>query len=150
MNVSRQHGFSLMELVAVMALLAIAIAVVSFGFSKSLTSAKIEAASRDLAAMLKYTRGQAIAKGEQQIFEINVETNSYKAPGRPMVRLPASMHLGLLTASNELTSAQSGSIRFYPDGSSTGGHVMVYLGKREWRINVSWLTGEVGREELQR
>jgi len=149
MNSSRQHGFTLMELVAVMALLAVAIAVVSFSVSKSLTSAKIEAASRDLAAMLKYTRGQAIVKGQQQIFELNIETNSYKAPGRAIVRLPPSMHLGLLTATNELTSAQSGSIRFYPDGSSTGGHVTVYLGKREWHINVSWLTGEVGREEIQ-
>ena len=56
----------------------------------------------------------------------------------------------LLTADSEQTSATSGRIRFFPDGASTGGHVSVRLGEREWRINVSWLTGQVTREESKK
>ncbi|MHB8679717.1 MAG: GspH/FimT family pseudopilin, partial [Rudaea sp.] len=77
-------------------------------------------------------------------------SDTYQAPGRPIVKLPKDMRMVLLTADSEQTSATSGRIRFFPDGASTGGHISVRLGEREWRINVSWLTGAVTREEKQR
>jgi len=139
----QQRGFSLIEMIAVIVLVAIVATLVSFSFSKSLSSAKIQAASRDLVAALRYTRGQAIVKGKEMAMELNLENNSYQAPSKALVQLPKNMELRLLTASQELTSESSGRIRFYPDGSSTGGHISVITGEREWRINVNWLTGEV-------
>ncbi len=139
----RNRGFSLIEMLAVIVLIAIILTAVSFSFSKSLSNARIQAASRDLVAALRYTRGQAIVKGTDQTLELDLEKNTYQAPNRAAVALPDKMQLRLLTASNELTSEHSGRIRFYRDGSSTGGHISVILGEREWRINVNWLTGEV-------
>jgi general secretion pathway protein H len=143
-----QAGFSLIELVAVIALIAIAFSVVSLSFSKTLGNAKVLAASRDLVAALRYTRGQAIVKGEQAALDLDIQNNSYQAPGKPIVRLPHEMHMTLLTADSEQTSDTAGRIRFFPDGASTGGHISVFMGRREWRINVSWLTGQVVREEV--
>ena len=145
---TQQSGFTLIELVAVVVLLGIALSVASLSFSKSLTGAKIEAASRDLVAALRYTRGQAIVRGEQQALDIDVEHNTYQAPGKAIVHLPREMHMALVTAEIEQTGATSGRIRFFPDGASTGGHVTVFMGQRQWQINVSWLTGQVVREEL--
>lgn len=142
------RGFSLIEIVAVIFLIALAISVVSISFSKSMRSAEIQAASRDLVAALRYTRGQAIVKGRQAALDLDIQSNTYQAPGRPIVKLPKDMQMVLYTADSEQTSASSGRIRFFPDGASTGGHISVRLGDREWRINVSWLTGEVTREEL--
>jgi len=144
----RQGGFSLIELVAVIILIGIALSVVSMQFSKSLENAKIQAASRDLVAALRYTRAQAIVKGQQAALDLDLQNNTYQAPGRPVVKLPAQMHMTLLTAESEQTSATSGRIRFFADGGSTGGHISVLMGQREWRVNVSWLTGQVVREEL--
>ena len=144
----RNGGFSLIELVAVIILIGIALSVVSMAFNKSLDSAKVQAASRDLVAALRYTRGQAIVKGEQTALDIDLQNNTYQAPGRALVKLPQTMHMSLLTADSEQTSATSGRIRFFADGGSTGGHISVYMGQREWRINVSWLTGQVVREEV--
>ncbi len=146
---ARAAGFSLIELVAVVALIGIALAVVSLSFSKSLGGAQVEAASRDLVAALRYTRGRAIVRGEQQALDIDVANNTYRAPDRPLVRLPKDMRLTLTTAETEQTAATSGRIRFFPDGASTGGHIAVLLGRREWRINVNWLTGEVERKEVR-
>jgi general secretion pathway protein H len=146
---TRHAGFSLIEMMAVIVLIAIALTAVSMSFSKSLSSARIQAASRDLVAALRHTRGQAIVKGKQQVLELNLDNNSYTAPAHVPVQLPKDMHLGLLTASNELTGERAGRIRFFPDGSSTGGHVSVYAGEREWRINVNWLTGEVTLDEYR-
>jgi general secretion pathway protein H len=143
----RSHGFTLIELVAVVALIGIAFAVVTLSFSQSLRSAKIDAASRDLVAALRYTRGQAIVRGEQQALDLDVARNTYQAPGRPPVQLPTDMHMTLTTAETEQTAASSGRIRFFPDGASTGGHITVYAGSREWRIDVDWLTGRVERKE---
>ncbi len=145
---ANQKGFSLIEIVAVLFLIGIAIAVVTFSFSKSLTSAKIEAASRDLVAALRYTRGQAIIRGEQQALDVDTQNNTYQAPGKAIVHMPREMHLALTTAEIEQTGATSGRIRFFPDGASTGGHITVFMGQRRWQINVSWLTGQVAREEL--
>jgi general secretion pathway protein H len=142
------RGFSLIEIVAVIFLIALAISAVSISFSKSMRSAEIQAASRDLVAALRYTRGQAIVKGRQAALDLDIQSNTYQAPGRPIVNLPKDMQMVLYTADSEQTSASSGRIRFFPDGASTGGHISVRLGDREWRINVSWLTGEVTREEL--
>lgn len=141
------RGFTLVELMAVIVLLAIATATVTFSFSKSLQSAKIRGASRDLVAALRYTRGQAIVKGRQEVLLLNLDDNSYNAPGKPTTKLPEDMTLQLTTAEREQTGANSGGIRFFADGSSTGGHISVFQGRREWRINVAWLTGDIALDE---
>lgn len=143
-----QRGFSLLEMIAVLVLIAIAVTVASVSVSKSLSSAKIKAASRDLVAALRYTRGQAIVKGEQKTLDVDLEAMSYTVPGKDPVKFPDKIEVKLLTAQNELINDRAGRIRFYPDGSSTGGHISVIAGAREWRVNVGWLTGEVDLEEL--
>ena len=145
---TRQSGFTLIELVAVVALIGIALSVVSLSFSKSMNSAKVQAASRDLVAALRYTRGQAIVKNKQAALDLDMQNNTYQAPGKPLVKLPKEMHMTLLTAESEQTGTTSGRIRFFADGASTGGHVSIFAGQREWRVNVSWLTGQVTREEV--
>lgn len=139
----RSRGFTLIEMIAVVVLIAIILTVVSVSFSKSLTTAKVRAASRDLVAALRYTRGQAIVKGEQKVLTLDLERNSYQAPNRGSVELPKNMKLRLTTAEQELTGENAGGIRFFPDGSSTGGNIAVLMGERVWRINVAWLTGEI-------
>ena len=107
----------------------------------------MRAASKDLVAALRYTRGQAIVKGKPQALVLNLENNSYLAPGKKSVSLPKDMVMRLTTADTEQTGANSGGIRFFADGSSTGGHISVLMGNREWRINVAWLTGEIELDE---
>lgn len=146
---ARQRGFSMLELIAVTLLIAIAVTVASVSVTNSLSGAKIKAASRDLVAALRYTRGQAIVKGEQKTLDVDLEAMSYQAPGKGVVKFPDKIEVKLLTAQNELIHEKAGRIRFYPDGSSTGGHISIIAGTREWRINVGWLTGEVDLEELR-
>lgn len=143
------RGFSLLELMAVLILIAIAVTIASVSFANSLSSARVQAVSRDLVAALRYTRGQAIVKGQQKTLDVDLEDMSYTAPGKSAVKFPDKVEIKLLTAQNELIHDRAGRIRFYPDGSSTGGHVSVIAGTREWRVNVGWLTGEVDLEELK-
>jgi general secretion pathway protein H len=147
-DVRPARGFSLIEIIAVVFLIALAIGAVSISFSKSMNGARVQAATRDMVAALRYTRGRAIVTGKETTFDLDLAANNYKAPNRAAVKLPKNMHMTMYTADQEIHSETSGSIRFFADGASTGGHISVLMERVEWRINVDWLTGAVTREEL--
>lgn len=144
---ARARGFTLMEILAVVALIALAATVVSVSVGSGLSGARVKAASRDMVAALRYTRGQAIVKRETQALSVDVEQRRYRAPGRPWKELPKDMTMKLFTARSELEEEGVGRIRFFPDGSSTGGHVDLVRGDAVWRVEVTWLTGDVRLRE---
>ena len=58
--------------------------------------------------------------------------------------MPAGIDLELLTVATELGGGGArGGIRFFPDGSSTGGRVTLSHGSRQYFVDVDWLTGRV-------
>lgn len=146
-DAERQSGFSLLELLVVLVIVAVMATLIGVSISRSITGAEVRGASRDLMAALRYTRGQAILKRQEQTLSVDVEKRQYQAPGKEAVELPDGMDVRLLTARTERTGESAGTIRFFPDGSSTGGKVTLAAGEREWVVTVGWLTGEIGREE---
>ena len=139
----RQRGFSLLEIVVVIVLIAIMATVIAMSVTGGLDSARVRAASRDVAAALRYTRGQAIVHHEQRTLAFNVDERSYQMPDKDPVHLPKGMEMELLTAQSEMLDEGVGQIRFYPDGSSGGGRVTLMRGEARWEIEVEWLTGKV-------
>lgn len=57
--------------------------------------------------------------------------------------MPQGLQYELHIAQIERLDESSGGIRFYPDGSSTGGEIGVGNGKTAFRVEVEWLTGRV-------
>lgn len=146
MTGNRQRGFTLMELVVTMAISALVIAVVATSLSASASKAEVRASGRRMAAALRYTRSLAIVKRQEQIFEIIIddEGSSYRVPGKERgYELPKDVGVSLTTARMELTGDDSGGIRFYPDGSSTGGSIMLGNDDFQQTLDIVWLTGEV-------
>ena len=146
-----QHGFTLLEMIVVLLIIATMATLLGTSVVGRLDSVKVATAARDLTASLRHTRSQAILHREEKFLEIDLEKRSYTAPGRSAVVLPESMELKLLTAQSEASSDKVGRIRFFSDGGSTGGRVTLISGEREWKVKVSWLTGEIelddGRQE---
>ncbi|MDX1460095.1 MAG: GspH/FimT family pseudopilin [Xanthomonadales bacterium] len=138
----RATGFTLVELLAVVGLLALASVLVVTSMARSISGAEARVAAQNLAAALRYTRAQAIIDKQQKVFLVDTENRSYQAPGRDAVELPEGMDLLLTTARSEMTSEAVGGIRFFPDGGATGGHVDLIVRGREYRVDVAWLTGE--------
>jgi general secretion pathway protein H len=69
-------------------------------------------------------------------------------PGAAKPRvLPERLELKLYTAQSEVRDERHGAIRFYPDGSSTGGRVTLAAGERKLLVDVDWLTGRVSIKE---
>jgi general secretion pathway protein H len=143
-------GFTLLELLMVMAIMAFIATLVVVQVVGRLDSVKIANAGKDIAAAMRYTRGQAMLTQEAQAVLFDMEKKSYTAPGKEAVTLPKEMDILLYTADSEIASAKSGSIRFYPDGGSTGGAVTLKSNGREWKVLVGWLTGDISFEDLAR
>lgn len=139
----RSRGFTLVEVVVVIMLIALLAIVVTTVTTGGLAQARVRAASKDLVAALRYTRAQAIVKREPQFLTLDIEKRAYQAADRDWVELPKEMDLTMETAAQEVVEDGVARIRFFPDGASTGGNVEVSRGEAHWRIDVSWLTGEV-------
>ena len=77
-------------------------------------------------------------------FQVELESREYGVEGR-LERYPEQVELQLLVADSE-GAATSAAIRFYPDGSSTGGLIDILRpGGSGVRIQVDWLLGRISQ-----
>ncbi|HET19630.1 MAG TPA: type II secretion system protein GspH, partial [Chromatiales bacterium] len=116
--------------------------------SASLPGAQARTAAQQLASGLRSARGQAIARGDEAVLLLDLERKSYRQ-GERTVALASGLELSLDTAISEVGTAGQGGIRFYPDGSSTGGRIGVQGGGHAYRVDVDWLTGKVTVNEAE-
>jgi general secretion pathway protein H len=140
---SRATGFTLLEMLAVILLIGVATAAVAFSVTQGLAGARAASASADLAAALRATRAHAIVRGQTRVFDLDTRANRWRNARGQTVTLPPDMRLSITSAREDAPDNHTGRIRFFPDGSSTGGHIVVQRGQRQWRIDVAWLTGAV-------
>ena len=138
----RAAGFSLLELLLVLAIFSLMAAAFSGSFSKGVSAAEMRNASRDIMAALRSTRSKAMVSHQEQVLMIDTEEKTYLIPGEKPAQLPEELEISLTTARRELVSEEKGGIRFFPDGASTGGKVILHANKRQYEITVAWLTGE--------
>lgn len=138
-----QRGFTLLEMLVVIVLISIAAGLVGFGLQQGLRAAKERQAVGQVVEALRSTRARAIVGGTTESTVFDLRNLSVQAPGRPKKYSPAGLQVTLHTAE------QAGAaVDFYPDGSSTGGHVLLANGSRRWRIDIGWLTGSVESKAL--
>lgn len=127
-------------------LVVILFGLVGTSIMRSVSGAELRNEARDVVAGLRYTRGQAIVKRQAQVFSVDAEQRTWQAPGQEPQTLPEGLDITLTTARSELTGENAGGIRFYPDGASTGGSVMLSVDERKWYVTVGWLTGEISQD----
>lgn len=140
----RCKGFTLVELLVVMVIATLAVALVLPGFANARTGMELKSGTRQLSSALRYARGQAIAKHREVAVILDVEDRSYQFSNEQRKHnLSPSLNFKLLTSEGEILDDQSGAIRFFPDGSSSGGQITLQANNSHHEINVNWLTGRV-------
>jgi general secretion pathway protein H len=141
----RTHtGFTLLELMVVLTLMSLVYALAVPLISAALPGTEHKAAARQLAAGLRVARSHAVTHKQEATLTLDVEQRRFAISGDKRNHpLPAQLNLSLYTAQSELLHDKVGAIRFYPDGSSSGGRITVALGEKKYQVNVDWLTGQV-------
>jgi general secretion pathway protein H len=140
----RSRGFTLLEVLLVVVLAAAAMGIIMSFSGKGASAADLKASARALAAGLRTAQSTAMATRRDARLTLDVDQRefSYTGDGRPH-RLPDGVDLKLYTAQTEVESERKGSIRFYADGSSSGGRITVASGERKYLVDVDWITGRV-------
>ncbi len=114
-------------------------------FNQGASGTELKAAARKVAAGLRKVHAQAITKKQEAALTMDVDARRFELTGDKQVyQLPEKIDVTLYTAQSEITQDKNGAIRFFPDGSSTGGRVTLAAGERKYLIDVDWLTGRVG------
>ncbi len=133
-----ERGFTLIELIVVLAVMSLLIAAVPIVMSGGVSGLELKAAARDVANTLRHARGRAIALNDEVVFSIDGESGRYAV-------VPGARG-GVLTEGTEVIvrpDATAGKIRFFPDGGSTGGWVTISKDQRRYDVRIDWLTGQV-------
>lgn len=139
----RAPGFTLLEVLVVLVIIAMATTLAAMVLSGGLDGMRLRSSSKEIAAQLRYARTQAIATGVPQRFTIDPRGHRWRSAGDRQGKIPPSLGVDFIGAREVQPRAGEGGILFFPDGASTGGRVQLSVKRAVWRIDVSWLTGEV-------
>jgi general secretion pathway protein H len=138
------RGFTLIELLAVLFIGALVYALLLGVPLRGTSTADLKSSARSLASGLRQAQSTAMATRRDATLTLDLESREFAVTGAEGTRtLPKDLELKLYTAQTEATSERKGAIRFYPDGSSTGGRITVAAGERKYEVDVDWLTGRV-------
>ena len=139
-----EKGFTLIELLVVLVIMAGLAAVAISRLSGPASGLSIEAAARELVAGLREARSEAIARNREVEFVLDLRSGFFTV-GRDGRRngLSPEIAISMVTARSEQLEDAVGSIRFYPDGSSTGGEIRIEHEAHDYLVAVEWLTGRV-------
>lgn len=143
-NRSRNRGFTLIEIIVALVIAGMILAIVPLLLPNVIASTETKAAVRELAAGLKYARSLSIIKQKEITLTLNIEKKIYQVGKRQKkLKLPTDTQLTLVTARSEQHSLNQASIRFFPDGSSTGGRINLGNNNNMYSIDINWLTGKI-------
>lgn len=137
------RGFTLIEVIVTLAILGLALTLVT-GYKPPWSSGLgVKGAAAELASGLRFARSEAIARNRSVPFSVDVKDHLYRVGAGKEHHLPANVSLALVTIEGEKRQAETGDIRFHPDGSSTGGRIVLADGARRTAVGVDWLTGRI-------
>src|SRR3546814_17051877 len=115
------RGFSLLEIMLVIAIVALASLLAAAALSGGIDGLRLRSAAKEIAAQLRYTRTQALATGEPQRFTIDPHAHTWSAPKQRHGTLPDHLGIVFTGAPDFPPTPAAGPIVFFADAQSTGG-----------------------------
>src|SRR4029077_18530898 len=140
-NVDRGSGFTLIEVIAVMLIIAL-VASLAVTMMPGTGRAGLKAVTLQTASLLRRERLGAILTGRDREVSLDGERRILVGDGGDIVALPRDITLDLLGV-DALWSGRQAVVRFHPDGASTGVVMKLSREKAGYEIRVNWYTGGV-------
>jgi general secretion pathway protein H len=135
------RGFTLLELLVVLTVAGLLVTIAGPRLNDSVARARLQASGGRLAAILRRVRADAIRTAEPADVSIAADHQHYRAQGRDFA-LASGQNL-ILADSGEADADGVAHLRFFPDGSSSGGNLTITGGNRRTSVAVDWLSGRV-------
>lgn len=143
-------GFTLVELLAVMMLASLVAAAISVAYRAPSPGAQLKTLVHVTASRLRDLRASAMAARAERIATIDT---ARRVIGFGDARAPLALQRGVavsvVAADDEMTAPARASIRFYPNGGSSGVTIAFRSGSQGYEVRVNWLTGRVSTAALR-
>ncbi len=138
-----RHGYTLAELLVVLAILGLVTAIAAPRFTTRSDPARIRQVSAEVVNLLRNAKISARRTGTStKIFFNPLEKQVWIEGGGKKLDFDPELNLTVTGADVESEGDNIG-IRFFPDGQSTGGVIEMELGTTIHKIDVIWANGEV-------
>lgn len=119
--------------------------VAPFAVSRAYDSMQYRATVKEFISAIKLARLEAMRSGRGVAFSVDLEHRSFGVEPRLDRSLPDNLSVHLLVADVQI-SGEKGGVRFYPDGSSTGGSFEILRPSGDGvRLDVDWLLGRLSQ-----
>lgn len=136
-------GFTLLELLVVIALMALIASLAAPLVVRAVNGVEAQVSARQVAITLRKARSQAIIENWEHVVSIDVDRRTIRIAGDTVETLPDNLHIRVYSALSEQQNANLADIRFFPDGSSTGGEIILQDSKAVYHVQIEWLSGQV-------
>jgi general secretion pathway protein H len=139
-----QDGFTLLEVVCIVAIVSIIAAIMLPAIPRGTPRARIEAYALEAASLLKADRNAAMRRGIAIATEVDAGSRSVRSgvTGR-RVRVPDDVVFDATLAARCNGSPAGNSIGFFASGMSCGGTIALTRQGVGYQVRVNWLTGGV-------
>ena len=144
MNRASERGFTLLEMVCVLALIAMMAAVLLPFIPRQTSRSRLQAYALQAAAMLKEDRNAAIRRGTGVATLVDAGSRLIRSGATAdMIRIPDDVRFeALLTRTCHRRESLS-TISFFASGMSCGGAIALTRLDVGYEVRVNWLTGRV-------
>jgi general secretion pathway protein H len=139
-----EAGFTLIETVCVVAIIAILVAILLPALPRGTSRARMESFAVDMAALLKADRNAAVRRGLLVVTDVDAKARSIRSgiSGR-VVQAPNDVAFEAVLASRCNQRPAGSTIRFFASGMSCGGTIALTRLGIGYQVRVNWLTGGV-------
>ena len=137
------RGFTLLELVVTLMVLAVAVALVAPSIGRSTEAIRVRAEVARFAALLRHAREQAITTQSVHAFVVDPAAHRVRVVAGDEVRETRALPEDMIV---EADPPPALSVRFDPEGTSTGGDFHLATGTARYRVTIDRLTGRVRTE----
>jgi general secretion pathway protein H len=143
-EVETQGGFSLIEVVAVMLIIAM-VAGVAVAFTRGTGRPRLKAVALEAAALFRRERLGAILTGRDRRVSLDGERRVLIGDGGGVVAIPEDVAVNVLGVDQQWSGRQA-VVGFHPDGASSGTVLTLARQGAEYEVRVNWYTGGVAVE----
>lgn len=147
---SRQGGFTLLELLVVILIMAVMVGVAAPRFSRTFSRLQLQASAYDMAKLLTYASKRAVARGEMLRIHFDPQGRRYwlaKAQEAPPAGEPERVgsKFGRISSVPEAISLEPSAraVTFYPDGRADPFEMFMLDRQHGYRLTIDVWTGRV-------
>jgi general secretion pathway protein H len=139
-----ERGFTLLEMVCVIALIGMLAAVLLPFVPRQTSRARLEAYALEAATLLKADRNAAIRRRRDVATLVDARSRAIRSGATAQtLRIPEDVRFDAMLPKTCHQRAALSGISFFADGMSCGGSIALSRLDTSYEIRVNWLTGRV-------